>query len=217
MADQAPKAEKRKAHVTSIYPCRWAKLLAPDTRFSAEGEYSVHLLMTPVEEATFKASLKEEILKLWQAMAQSAKIAKPAPPIWPGRADEDENDVATGLRAVVFKQKVREGFDFNVQVFDSLRHPWPPKLLIGNGSKIRVSFNVRVVCVNAKFYICLHPQAVQVAELVKYERNYGFDDLANGYVAAPETEAPTGEYQGEPFEGTVALPAAPDDDQTIPF
>ncbi len=209
--------KKKKPHLTEICPCRWAKLLTPDTKFSDDGEYSVHLLMTPAQEKALKDSLRQEILSLQELAVKGNPKFKGAKMSWPSKPDTDEDDNPTGFVGVIFKQKVKPGYDFSVQVFDAARQPWPPKLLIGNGSKIRISFSLRVVPngFNSTLQICLHPQAVQVVDLVKYERDFGFGEVDGGYVASPGLPSiPMGsEYQGE-SEGAGEVPP---DDLSIPF
>jgi len=87
---------------------------------------------------------------------------------------------------VTIKTKVREGFN-GPTVVDAKNNPVPASVLIGNNSLVRVKF---IPFTYGEGEVTALLQAVQVLELVPYERKPSFDVVDNGFtVAAVADEA----------------------------
>lgn len=143
---------KRQKIVTPVAPCLWPKLNRPDTKFKAEGEYSVKLRF----DKNIPADL--EFLKKLKAIedAEYAKHCdnegddslKRADTIIKQVKEEDENGKKqpTDLYDVKFSMKAtvtpRNGdpFDQRPSLFDTQRNPLPlDKVLVGHGSHLRIA------------------------------------------------------------------------------
>lgn len=87
---------------------------------------------------------------------------------------------------VTIKTKVRDGFN-GPTIVDAKNNPVPPSVLIGNNSLVRVKF---IPFTYGEGEVTALLQAVQVLELVAYERKPSFEAVDGGFtVAATADEA----------------------------
>jgi hypothetical protein len=187
-------SEKKERKVTPIGEAKWAHLHTPKAPFDAKGapKFQIDVIFEGVEEwAKWSKDIMDKIRALPDQLDKDGDKIKKQSPI---KREMDENDQPTGRFYVTFKTSDK----FKPGVFDKFGHPIPETVLIGNGSKVRVSY---IENIYPKFGggINFYLNAVQVIELVEYKAQnaaaYGFD--VEEYIG--ETQyAPTDE-SGIPF------------------
>ena len=194
---QPPKAKgKRSRMLTGVFPALWCWLSTPDTKFNADGEYRVDLVMTKEEATALVARCKEEItLQATEVRKQDNGKAAAWKTALPIKLYEGDDEELRGKYLVNFKQKIKKDFDFHVDLYDARKQEIKAgSIRIGNGSKINVCFNIRVVAdnINRAVRVLFHPIAAQIVDLVKWESNYGFDEV-DGFTTQPSGDASYGE------------------------
>lgn len=171
----------------------WPKLTKPDTKFNADGEYSVKLAI-PSEEAQ---DLIAQLDKLYEQSQEIAKEKNPGKKIKqaakPYTVEEDDQGNETGNVILSFKCKAKltskDGSTFAnaPKLFDSKNKEFPKDEDIWGGSTLRIAFNA------IPYYtgmvgagVSLRLKAVQVLNLVSGGggdgSSYGFGE-EEGYVA----------------------------------
>ena len=178
----------------------WAKVFTPDTKFDANGIYSVDVLIDESEaaaliekiEAVRDAYMAEEV-KRKPAKAKTHSVR----PVCEPHFDQDGND--TGM--VKFKTKIKaqgqrkDGSTYTqkVAVVDAKRKPIVEEMEIGNGSEIKVAVELRPYEMSStkQFGVSLRLKAVQVVKLVEYGGG-GIDvfaEVEGGFEASDATPA----------------------------
>ena len=156
----------------------WAKLFEPDTKFDANGIYSISLVLPEVDAAdmceqldTLCAAKFDEEVEKKPALKNQLSIQPPYTPVY----DRETGD-ATGEIEFKFKLKAkvntRDGrtFEQKVAVVDAKRTPMTEEIAIGNGSDVKVAFEPMpyMVAGTKKVGVSLRLKAVQVIDLVEY-------------------------------------------------
>ena len=167
----------------------WAKVHDPDTKFDANGIYSVSVLV-PEEEAQemcehldglAKKKLAEEIKN--NPKRKDLTLRTPYAPA----TDKDGNETGEIEFKVKLKAKFqsRDGKWFTQKpiVVDSKRTPMTKDTLIGNGSTVKVAYEtVPYVMMSSKTCsVSLRLKGVQVLNLVEYQGNLFEDE--DGFIA----------------------------------
>ena len=139
----------------------WAHVITPNTKFNPDGEWS------------------KEVCNL---DAKNKKIAE-GDGLTIKNKDDDRGDFVT------LKQyaRTKDGSPRKISVKDSQRNPFPNDKLIGNGSKVNVSYFPKEYTVyggGVKGYL----NAVQVVDLVEYKTD-DFD-VVDGYTNQDVEEVP---------------------------
>lgn len=156
----------------------WAKLFEPDTKFDANGIYSISLVLPEVDAAdmcehldTLCAAKFDEEVEKKPALKNQLSIQPPYTPVY----DRETGD-ATGEIEFKFKLKAkvntRDGrtFEQKVAVVDAKRTPMTEEIAVGNGSDVKVAFEPMpyMVAGTKKVGVSLRLKAVQVIDLVEY-------------------------------------------------
>lgn len=177
MSDTTTK--KRNRFITGAYPALWNWLLTPDTRWSEHGTYGTDLMMSINDAKQLVLLVQDEAKEQIAKMRNEQKETKDWSVAWPIKDYDGEDETYSGTKVISFRQKVNPAYHFTVDVFDAKKNQIEPgSLRIGNGTKLRVSFYVRVVKdqINKCIRVLFHPRAAQIIELVKWEADYGFDE-----------------------------------------
>lgn len=185
--------EKKPLYVTDVCEARWIWLHQPDTR-PYKGQpvpprYRVSLVYdgNSPEWQTFQKQLDA-----WADEAEEAfRVANPrkrgsVPRLVPYQPEVDNNDNETGFYVVAFQRRAAfadksTGKDVAVRVpiFDAKGKPFPEDQIVGNGSRLRVSYTVRPYATNLACGITLDIKAVMVHEVndrpARGAQHYGFD------------------------------------------
>ena len=128
--------------VTPQAPCQWAKVLEP-TGYPAfdeskPNEWSIQLVFDPAERdhAEFLA-LAEDLFEKNHPGEKKGRYW------WPGNEGEDEDKGKMVIRFKSVARVFKDGKSVKPpQVLDKDNKPWDAEKLIGNGSIVRVAFNV---------------------------------------------------------------------------
>lgn len=178
----------------AIFP----RLNEPDTKFDADGIFSVRLAYE-ADDANFLALVKkleakrDELFAQWLSENPKKKKVAEVAPVF---AEElDENGDETGRLTLNFKMKAKgkskrtgKVFEMRPNFFDArgVELVNPPN--VGGGSVLKIGFEVWGSFVESakKFYLSLRLQGVQVIELVEFghrsAKDYGFGE-EEGYEA----------------------------------
>lgn len=207
----------KKSPITPAAPCLYPFLKTPDTRWKKEGEYKVSLVFDTADE--FIAKVEAKAVKEFEKAKANMKTddAKKLKFVSPVKEELDESGKATGNVKISFKsnaqyinKKTEELVQVTMKVFDAQGKPIVNLPNIGNGSKLKVSFNPIGTVVKGEFYLSLWMNAVQLLELVEYKADgssYGFGKEEGGYEASDD-DAPF----GDPASTAGTTGAAPADD-----
>lgn len=190
--------EKRERLVTPIGEAKWAHLHKPKAPFEGKGEpkyqIDVYFDKDDPEWEVWAKNVAEKIRALPEQSDKRTgqKMQKQVPL----KKELDDNDQSTGRFYVTFKTSDK----FRPTVFDSNGNKLAENILVGNGSKVRVSYVENVYSAfggGLNFYL----NAVQVTELVEFKAQ-GAE--AYGFNVTPETQVQSEE-------------PPPDFDDNIPF
>lgn len=192
-------------------------LRTPDTKFDADGIYSVKLALDGDSDEA--QALKSQIDELMQGAYDYAietapdeakrKRVKKADAPYTEEVDKDTGEL-TGRLLFGFKRparvtRKRDGkvFEFTVNLFDAQRNELPDGVDVGFGSTIKVAYVARpfyTAAVGAG--VSMRLEAVQVLDLKQRGRrsatSFGFDE-EEGYTA-PGSEFAGGEGDGAPAD-----------------
>jgi hypothetical protein len=212
-------AEKKKnpRYTTPAGIASWPRLSTPDTKFNADGTYSVKLLLDEnnAEHATFLRKLDAladaALVAMKKENAKYAKVMKLVTPYAP-ELDKDGNE--TGKTVLNFtmpaiirnKEKTKE-WKLKPVVFDANLQPLPADVEVGGGSTIKVSFESWAYF-NAKDKeagITRRLLAVQVLDLKTWNggadaSSFGFEAAEGFAVNEPDTEGSSADAtEGDDF------------------
>lgn len=184
----------------------WPKLSEPDTKWNADGEYSVTLAV-PLKDAQ---GLMTQIDEVWDenyayAKAENKKARESVHR--PYSAEEDEDGNETGNILFKFKMKARvksratgKEIELTPKLFDATGAPCPG-VNVGGGSTIRVNAKARgyyTGSIGAGVSLSLY--GVQILDLKSFggatAAEMGFDK-EDGYTADQFVAADVGEDDGE--------------------
>ena len=139
----------------------WAHVITPNTKFNPDGEWSIEV-----------CNLDAKNKKIAEGDGLTIK-----------NKDDDRGDVVTRKQYA----RTKDGSPRKISVKDSQRNPFPNDKLIGNGSKVNVSYFPKEYTVyggGVKGYL----NAVQVVDLVEYKTD-DFD-VVDGYTNQDVGEVP---------------------------
>jgi hypothetical protein len=184
---------------TASYP----HLTQPNTKFDADGTYSVNLRLSDADAKALISQIETAVQADVLAVCARAKVdpakVKRAPLPW-GPAKEVKNTTEFKIKNNRVCGSGDKKFTFTPRLFDALNRVFPADEKIGMGSKIRVAFQPYVWFVKGETGISLRLQAVQVIELKSpaSAEAFGFTAVTEiGSVAAPDVAA----EQDEPLTG----------------
>lgn len=217
-------AEKRQYYITPAGTAQYPRLNKPDTKFKADGEYKVTLVLDaataePLIEQ-IDAAMAESLVKARRENPAKAKTIKGASDK-PYKIETDNDGNETGNYKFNFKMSAkvtkRDGTSYEQKpaVFDAKLRPIPATVNVGGGSTVRVKFEMyRFYTALVGAGVSLRLLAVQILDLVEYSRNgaegfgeeegYAAEDTATDIETRPGANAPTPE------------PSQQDDDE-VPF
>lgn len=183
-----------KMHVTPKGEASWPKLFKPDTKFVPEGEYSIKLLVREDAAESLMELLDKEVELAYKNAVkknpkQKAKINQRTP--YEHEVDDDGDE--TGNVEFKFKMKARvdlksgDSFTQKPAVFDAKGKPIKKELDIGNGSIMKVGFEIvpYFMASTKDASVSLRLKSAQLIDLVEYtdaanpfgkEEGYSFDD-----------------------------------------
>ena len=166
----------------------WAKVHDPDTKFDANGIYSVSVLV-PEEEAQEMCEHLDGLAKkkLAEEMKDGKRKDLTLKKAYAPATDKDGNETGE----IEFKVKVKakfqskqgQWFTQKPVVVDSKRTPLDKETLIGNGSLIKVAFEpIPYTMMTSKTCsVSLRLKGVQVINLVEYQGDLFEDE--DGFIA----------------------------------
>lgn len=185
----------------------WAKVFEPDTKFDANGIYSINILVPETEaqevceylDSVVKDKFEEEV----KANPKKRNSLTTRPGYEP-HLDQDGNktdkvEFKIKLKALVQR---RDGTTYAQKpiVVDAKRTPMDKDTLIGNGSKVKAAFEAvpYVMASTKQVGVSLRLKGVQVISLVEYGGTGGsmFEE-EEGFVVSKTEKAST------PFEDEV--------------
>jgi len=169
--------------VTPTGKCEWAKILKPDTKWDSDGLYSIDLFLGHEESEGIIAGIRAAVQAYKNNIAEGDDI--------PGFAKPPFQETEDGYK-FKFKQKAKSGeFDYTVDVYDRDTEVWAKDTLIGNGSEVKVAYDLYVWNVKTQGGIgcTLRLKAVQVINHVEYTRDAG----SFGFKAEGESQVTTKE------------------------
>lgn len=225
--DQIEIKQYQKATTTPKGKARFPALTAPDTAFSADGEYHVGLIVDPndPEVSEWLDTIKEYADSLYNEIYNvlSQKNKKSAYVHYPWEDEYDDNDEPTGNVIVKFRSKAvakkKDGTKFSLkpELVDARKNPWPKNTPIGMGSVIRIQtkFHPYYMPSTGMTGIKLRLMAVQVIKNQRFSAASAFDDMSDDEDAElPDDEDASGEDDDSDFDN-----GNDDDDNTddIPF
>jgi len=212
------KKEKKPIHRTPVGVAVWPRLIEPDTKFNAEGVYSIKLRLSSEEAAPYVAevdrltaielaALKKEVTGKKDKKGKPL-VAKEADLPYSINDEEGTVELSFKLKAKGKDSKTGKEWEQKPGLFDA--KGTPVKVNVWGGSKVKVAFEY-VPFHNAKVGagVSLRLKAVQIIELVTAgggatSEYYGFEE-EEGFTAddtadtSSDTEAAEGEdSQDEP-------------------
>ena len=183
----------------------WPKVNRPDTKFNADGVYTVDLRLEGNPAEGLKAVIGGYINDSYDtAVKDNPKAKKSIVKAFPYKAETDEEGDETGATLFRFKRKAvgkngktGETWKNTVKLFDAKGSPCAVQ--VGGGSDVRVSFTIRSYYMSStkNAGVTLDLLAVQIIKLVQggSAESYGFSQEEgwedDGTADAPRTE--TGE------------------------
>jgi hypothetical protein len=188
-------AEKNSRLLTPVGFAKWAHVHTPKAAFQekdgkAKGEpkYMIDVCFSADDPAwkEWASNLKAMIVALPQLVDKHT--GSPIPKQMPIKRELDIDDKPTGRFYVTFKT----GEKFKPPVFDKFGYAIPETVLVGNESKVRVSYTP-VPYEAFGGGVALYLNAVQVVELVEFGNNtadsYGFEIAtpAPGDIGSPKS------------------------------
>lgn len=162
----------------ALYP----RLTKPDTKFNADGEFKVDLLLPQDDAAPLIEKIDAMIAEAHKKAIEEAKTPAAKKKIkaynvqtpYEEHVDEDGNE--TGEIKFKFKQKAKitgkdgDPIKMRVAIFDAKLKPIKGDLMAGSGSVMKVSFEMVPYCIAGQkaVGVTLRLKAVQILELVEY-------------------------------------------------
>jgi hypothetical protein len=210
-------AEKKERFLTPMGEIKWAHVHKPQPPFKGDpskgAKYTVDLVFS-VEDPAWKewaSKLKAKVDALpEQVDKKTGEVLRKQIPI---KRELDESDKPTGRFYATFKT----GEQYRPGVFDRYKRAIPETVMIGNGSKGRVSY-VESPYDGFGGGIALYMNAIQVWDLVEYQSrsadSFGFDGepLPADAPEYPSEPAPIGKTV---HQDPAKLP--PDHPDYLPF
>lgn len=178
-----------KTMVTPKGTAMWAYLDKPEEFNGTVVGYTITLVPSK-EDADKLISQLEEVLEEAKQDERFKGRKWAAEPMMGYKEDAEGNIVFKFKQKVSYVDKKGQTHKLGVRVFDAVGNPFDPKkIIIGNGSIIRVAFTPTPFNVNKSVNgLSLKLQAVQVLKLEEYKKqdftkmdSFGFSEVANGF------------------------------------
>lgn len=176
--------------VTSKGTAMWAYLDKPEEFNGSIVGYTITLVPSKADADKLISQL-EDVLEDAKQNDERFKGKKwAAEPMMGYKEDADGNIVFKFKQKMSYVDKKGQTHKLGVRVFDAVGNPIDPtKIIIGNGSIIRVAFTPTPFNVNKSVNgLSLKLQAVQVLKLEEYKKHdstkmdsFGFSKVANGF------------------------------------
>jgi hypothetical protein len=193
-------AEKQKFPSTPKGLAMYAWLTRADTKFDADGVYKVNLVLDPADAAPIIEAIDKQAAEFLAEKRKAEKNPVKAKRLkmssdTPYAEDEDGNIVIKFKMKAKGKTKAGEEFTQKPKLFDAKGKPITGDIPLGNGSTIRVSYEmVSYLHPKEGAGITLRLRAVQVIELVAYVSggsadDFGFDEEEGGFASDEEPQA----------------------------
>lgn len=186
---------KRKNQTSPIGEVKFGSIQKPSTKFKADGEYNVQLLLTKEAAAPFIKQIQEWTKEAKEELAKEDPKVKKFKEYLPYSDDTDAEGNETGFIVFKFKQnatykdrKTDEIRNVTIPCFDAKGKPLSEEVRVGRGSKVKVAFRPRPIKIGtaSQYGVQLSLQAVQVIELVEWgnrdAKGFGFGE-EDGYTA----------------------------------
>ena len=168
---------------TALYP----KLNTPDTKFNADGVYSVKLILEKDDYETMEAAIKPWFEKEYERLVkESGKPKLPRSLKLPMKLNDD-NQYEVFAKQVAQRETSKGLLTFGVALFDSAGKKMNNPPNIGSGSKMRVGVEPLAwfsPLIGVGYTLRL--KAVQVIELTEYAGDSGgfsFDEQEGGFIS----------------------------------
>ncbi len=156
MADNTPLKIKVRDWTTPVAPTKYPKLVTPDTKFKAEGEYSVKQILTGDTAEKVRQVLEaaqDKALEFYKGQLDpkkdAAKLRKIQKADLPMVDELDEEGNPTGKYLVTLKRKAagvrKDGsqWSFKIPIKDAKGKPVPTKgLEIWSGTELRANVSI---------------------------------------------------------------------------
>jgi hypothetical protein len=174
-----------KGFVTPIGRAMFPKLFRPDTKFDADGVYSIDIIFDSSDDQSFVSEHLEALAGEYQKMIKKKVKNLPISEV----TNEDGED--TGQ--IKLKAKVKAMGKYGPRrpaVYDSTGKQITNPIDIGNGSLCRAQVNVKGYNTGANVGLTLELVGVQIIELVEYQgaSHSGFEAVEGGFVAKEEEQ-----------------------------
>ena len=155
----------------------WAKVFEPDTKFDADGVYTINLLIPESESheiGEYLETLRDEFAANEIKRNPKLKDKLSTKAVFEEAYDKEGN--ATGDMELKFKQKakirLRDGSTSQIKVLvvDAKRNVMTGETLIGNGSTVKVAYEPAPYLIpsSKQVGVSLRLKGVQVIELAEY-------------------------------------------------
>lgn len=149
----------------------YPKLIKPDTKFKAEGEYTTSLTMSKADAKPFMEQIEEAYTEEFGAKALP-------------KANFPFKELDDGQIMFKFKSKNRPKlYDSTGTIIKNFE-----ELNIGSGSTLKVAGNISCRAVSGKNYATLYMNAVQIINLVEYGGS-PFGEEEGGFEVGQEEDA----------------------------
>jgi len=184
----------------------WAKLITPDTKFKADGEYKVNLLIREDAAEALTSQLDKLVdIAFAKEVKRNPKLKAKLSKRLPYQEVLDDEGNETGELEFKFKLNAvvncKDGSSFSQKpaLYDAKGKPLTGDINVGNGSKIKVAFEpVPYMMASTKqVSLSLRMKAVQIIDLQEYQvgggaESYGFSE-EEGYEATQTDASNTSE------------------------
>lgn len=201
--DAIEKKPYRAPFTTPKGMARFPALLVPDTKFSADGEYHVGLVVDPNDpDVSTILDKLNELTDEWYSAVYNVLPKKDKEKANKHISVEDEyneNDEPTGKVILKFRQKPffkrKDGTrqDLQPPLFDAAKKPWPEGEDVHHGAIIKVSFLTQPYYVGSSGMcgLKLRIRGVQVIDNnAVTPESLGFDDESAGSNVGSDYEVP---------------------------
>jgi len=195
-------------HVSAIGEFLHPWVNKPDTKFNAEGLFTVTLILEGKDAESLKAKIDGAVLQAHNEHVDDMKpaIAKQWEQYKPYRPELDDDGEPTGRTLFDFKQnakiKLKDGTTKDIQIEIRDAADKVIRKAVYSGSEGRVLFSMRSIVMTSskQVGVRLDFAKVQVTKLVQGGGGRGFGAVDGGYVADGEEqsfgEAPGGDDEG---------------------
>ena len=185
--------KKEEAITTPVGTAQYPWVNSPSTKFVPEGEYTCNLVLTKEEGDQILQKIQPILDKAVEAKKE--ETGKPVKTYdLPLTLDGDKYTLKSKLKPVNGTRKDGVPFSRSIGLFDSQGNPWNKEVIIGGGSKVRLSVRPRSwFAPMLGVGITLDLLAVQVIELDdgslsdQAADSFGFTAVEGGYVNGGET------------------------------